>query len=190
MHRIGVFGGSFNPIHLGHLAVAQAVIHQNLVDEVWLMVSPQNPLKQAATDLAAEQDRLALARLAVKNCNNVFVSDFEMQLPRPSYTWRTMEALQEKYIEQRFSLIIGADNWLNFNRWAHHEALLAAYPLLVYPREGYPISADTLPPSVHLIDAPLFPFSSTSIRESIKNGASVEQQIPTSILTAAEKLYQ
>lgn len=190
MRRIGVFGGSFNPIHLGHLAVAQAVIHQNLVDEVWLMVSPQNPLKQAATDLAPEQDRLALARLAVKDCSNVFVSDFEMLLPRPSYTWRTMEALQEKYLEQRFSLIIGADNWLNFNRWAQHEALLAAYPLLVYPREGYPISADTLPPSVHLIDAPLFPFSSTTIRESIKNGASVEQQIPTSILTAAKTLYQ
>lgn len=190
MHRIGVFGGSFNPIHLGHLAVAQAVIHQNLVDEVWLMVSPQNPLKQAATDLAAEQDRLALARLAVKDCSNVFVSDFEMQLPRPSYTWHTMEALQKKYPEQRFSLIIGADNWLNFNRWAQYEELLAAYPLLVYPREGYPISADTLPPSVHLIDAPLFPFSSTSIRESIRNGTSVEQQIPTSILAAAKTLYQ
>lgn len=190
MRRIGVFGGSFNPIHLGHLAVAQAVIHQNLVDEVWLMVSPQNPLKQAATDLAAEQDRLALARLAVKDCSNVFVSDFEMQLPRPSYTWRTMEALQEKYPEQRFSLIIGADNWLNFNRWEQYEELLAAYPLLVYPRKGYPISTDTLPPSVHLIDAPLFPFSSTSIRESIRNGTSVEQQIPTSILAAAKTLYQ
>jgi len=190
MRRIGVFGGSFNPIHLGHLAVAQAVIHQNLVDEVWLMVSPQNPLKQTATDLAAEQDRLTLARLAVKDCSNGFVSDFEMQLPRPSYTWRTMEALQKQYPQQQFSLIIGADNWLNFNRWAQYEELLAAYPLLVYPRKGYPISADTLPPSVHLIDAPLFPFSSTSIRKSIKNGASVEQQIPTSILTAAEKLYQ
>ena len=100
MRRIGIFGGSFNPIHLGHLAVAQRVVDQGLVDEVWLMVSPQNPLKQAATDLAPEQDRLALARQAVEDFPHIVAADFEMQLPRPSYTWRTMEALRHHYPEK------------------------------------------------------------------------------------------
>lgn len=99
MRRIGIFGGSFNPIHVGHLAVAQKVIDQGLVDEVWLMVSPQNPLKQTASDLAPEQDRLALTRAAVEDFPHIVAADFEMQLPRPSYTWRTMEALRQHYPE-------------------------------------------------------------------------------------------
>jgi nicotinate-nucleotide adenylyltransferase len=189
MQRIGIFGGSFNPIHLGHLAVARKVIEQGLVDEVWLMVSPQNPLKQAATDLIPEQDRLALARQAVEDCPRILASDFEMQLPLPSYTWRTMEALRERYPNYAFSLIIGADNWVNFSRWAHHEALLAEYPLLVYPREGYPIASETLPSSVHIIDAPLFPFSSTSIRNLLADGKDVEKMIPACIIDAAQRLY-
>lgn len=189
MRRIGIFGGSFNPIHLGHLAVAQRVIDQGLVDEVWLMVSPQNPLKQAATDLAPEQERLALARQAVEDFPKIIASDFEMQLPRPSYTWRTMQALRQQYPEYAFSLIIGADNWVNFSRWAHHDDLLAEYPLLVYPREGNPIFPETLPPTVHIIDAPLFLFSSTNIRARLAAGEDVKEMIPACIIDAAQRIY-
>lgn len=189
MRRIGIFGGSFNPIHVGHLAVAQKVIDQGLVDEVWLMVSPQNPLKQTASDLAPEQDRLVLTRAAVEDFPHIVAADFEMQLPRPSYTWRTMEALRQHYPEHAFSLIIGADNWVNFSRWAHHDDLLAEYPLLVYPREGYPISPETLPTTVQLIDAPLFPFSSTNIRARLSTGEDVEEMLPHCIIEAAQHIY-
>ena len=189
MQRIGIFGGSFNPIHVGHLAVAQKVIDQGLVDEVWLMVSPQNPLKQTASDLAPEQDRLALTRAAVEDFPHIVAADFEMQLPRPSYTWRTMEALRQHYPEHAFSLIIGADNWVNFSRWAHHDDLLAEYPLLFDPREVYPISPETLPTTVQLIDAPLFPFSSTNIRARLSTGEDVEEMLPHCITEAAQHIY-
>lgn len=189
MRRIGIFGGSFNPIHLGHIAVAQQVLKEGWVDEVWLMVSPQNPLKQAATDLAPETVRLAMAQTAVRDFEGIRVSDFEMSLPRPSYTWRTLEALCEAHPDCTFSLIIGADNWVNFSKWAHHEELLARYPLLVYPREGYPIDEKVLPASVHVVHAPLFPQSSTSIRERIQRGDSVDQLIPSCIVERAVQVY-
>lgn len=189
MRRIGIFGGSFNPIHLGHLAVAQKVIADDWVDEVWLMVSPQNPLKQSATDLATETARLALAREAVRDYSHILVSDFELHLPKPSYTWRTMKALRERHSDCTFSLIIGADNWENFSRWARHEDLLEKHTLLVYPREDYVIDQSTLPPTVHLVDAPLFPQHSTNIRQRIKEGLTVEHLLPPSIIASATKLY-
>lgn len=188
MQRIGIFGGSFNPIHEGHLAVAQSIIAAHQVDEVWLMISPQNPLKQAS-ELAPEALRFAMAQRAVQNIPHLRVSDFEWQLPRPSFTWRTMEALRSSYPELAFSLIIGADNWHNFSRWAKHEQLLQEYPLWVYPREGYPIDATSLPNGVQLIDAPLFPYSSTDIRERLQQGRCTRGMLPEEITELAKTVY-
>jgi nicotinate-nucleotide adenylyltransferase len=114
--RVAIYGGSFNPIHRGHLAVAQCAVEQGAADEVWLMVSPQNPLK-AADGLMDEQVRLLLAQRATRNLPAVRVSDFEFHLPRPSYTWRTLSALQQHYPDCRFTLLVGSDNWALFPRW-------------------------------------------------------------------------
>ena len=187
-HAVGIFGGSFDPVHRGHLALVQYLLAQGVVEEVWLMVSPLNPLK-SSFHLSPDDVRLDMARTAAAEVPGLRVSDFEMHLPRPSYTWRTLRALRAAYPATEFSLIIGADNWVNFSRWAHHDDLLAEYPLLVYPREGYPISPETLPTTVQLIDAPLFPFSSTNIRARLSTGEDVEEMLPHCIIEAAQHIY-
>ena len=132
--RTAIFGGSFNPIHRGHIALADFVVQGGWTDEVWLLVSPQNPLK-AAAGLLPEQLRLALAQQATGNYDRIKVSDFEFHLPRPSFTYKTLAALRESHPDRSFQILIGADNWSCFNRWARHEELLRDYELLVYPRQ-------------------------------------------------------
>ena len=134
MKRIGIFGGSFNPIHLGHTALAAYICEQGLVDEVWLMVSPQNPLKLDLT-LLDEQERLTMARLAVVPYPTLRACDFEFTLPRPSYTYHTLQALREAYPDHEFSLIIGEDNWQCFDRWYRGEDIARKTPIIVYPRD-------------------------------------------------------
>lgn len=190
--RIGIFGGSFNPLHLGHIALAQAAIKQQLVDEVWLFVSPLNPLKVNKT-LLPEEDRLRLAEKALKGTEGVKASDFEFHLERPSYTWKTLEALETAYPEHTFSLIIGGDNWAIFDRWVKADLMRARYNIYVYPREGSPILPDSegrMPSAV--IDAPLYPFSSTDIRNAIANGAPDEvlaTMLPETIIEDCRRLY-
>jgi nicotinate-nucleotide adenylyltransferase len=134
MKRIGLFGGSFNPIHLGHTALAAYICEQGLVDEVWLLVSPQNPLKQDLT-LLDENERLHMARLAVAPYPMLKACDFEFSLPRPSYTYHTLQALRKAYPDHEFSLIIGEDNWQCFGRWYRGEDIARETPIIVYPRE-------------------------------------------------------
>ena len=162
--RIGIFGGSFNPIHYGHVAVARGVLASGLVDEVWLMVSPRNPLKREA-DLMPNRRRLSLARKAVEGIDGVKVSDFEMHLPVPSYTYLTLRRLREEYPDAAFSLVIGADNWLAFSRWAHPEEILLTTPIIIYPRRDSDIDPSTLPEGVTLLEMPLYDISSTQIRQ-------------------------
>ena len=133
--KVGLFGGSFDPVHRGHLALAQYLLECGAVEEVWLMVSPLNPLKSGA-QLSPDAERLEMARLAAADVPGVVVSDFELHLPRPSYTWRTLRTLREAHPDIEFSLIVGADNWLVFDRWQHPEEILAHHRLLVYPRPG------------------------------------------------------
>lgn len=177
--RIAVFGGSFNPVHRGHVALAKAVLEHGLADEVWLMVSPHNPLKPAA-GLLPEELRLRWARAAVADCPGVEASDFEFHLPRPSFTWNTLGALRTEYPDKVFALLIGADNWLAFPRWAHAEDILANYPLIVYPRPEYPLP-QSLPPSVKVLEAPLLPVSSTEIREAARRGKPLGKWIPAGL---------
>ncbi|MCI6823426.1 MAG: nicotinate-nucleotide adenylyltransferase [Bacteroidales bacterium] len=191
MKRTAVFGGSFNPVHLGHLNLAKEILRQDLADEVWLMVSPHNPLKEQA-DLLDEQTRLRLTRLACTAVPGVFASDEEFSLPRPSYTWKTLDALRSKYPDRAFFLVIGGDNWQLFQRWARADYIIANYPIIVYPRPGYDLDEQVLPPSVRVLrSVPLFPYSSTEVRAALRSGADVSAMVPPEIEKAIklEKLY-
>lgn len=185
--RVALFGGSFNPIHRGHVALAEAAVAGGLADEVWLMVSPHNPLK-SAEGLMDEQQRLRWARAAVANSPHVAASDFEFHLPRPSYTWHTLTALRRAYPDKQFLLLIGADNWLSFPRWAHAADILASHELIVYPREGYPLP-EQLPRGLTLLQAPLLPISSTDIREAVRQGKSIAGWVPEGLEEEIARAY-
>ena len=169
--KIGIYGGSFNPVHFGHVGLARWVIENTDLDELWLMVSPNNPLKPAGI-LAPEEERLVAVREAVKDIPHVIASDFEFALPRPSYTANTLRALQAAYPQHEFTLIIGEDNIAIFPKWREYEYILANYRVFVYPRRG---NSQTIKPSnyqtfnsknlVFLSSAPLFDISSTQIRQ-------------------------
>lgn len=181
MRRVGIFGGSFNPVHWGHVRLAEWIVRHGWADEVWLMVSPCNPLKAQAA-LLPETERLAMARLAADEVAGVRASDFEFSLPRPSYTWRTLEALRAAYPTASFSLIIGADNWLHFDRWVRPGDIRAHHRLLVYPRPDYPLDVSTLPEGVDLLGAPVYDVSSTRIRQLLHEGAAVDGLVPAAVL--------
>ncbi len=180
--RVGVFGGSFNPIHNGHIGLAKWFVDKDFVDEVWLMVSPQNPLKNFA-GLQSEEERLYLAQLATEGVEGVRASDFEFSLPRPSYTWRTLMELKRAYPNETFSLIIGADNWTLFSKWKNYLQILESFRILIYPRENYQVEHESLPDSVtYVSNAPQYPYSSTEIRESLQAGGDVADKIPLEVL--------
>lgn len=181
MKRVALFGGSFNPIHLGHLALAREVVSRGLADETWLMVSPHNPLKPSA-DLLDETLRFEMACIATADQPAVRASDFEFSLPRPSFTWRTLEALRLSHPDTQFALLVGADNWACFNRWARYEEILQSTPIIIYPREGYEIEEIKLPAGVTLLNPErLYPFSSTDIRCALREGVDVGQMLPPAV---------
>lgn len=164
--KTGIYGGSFNPIHLGHTTLGRWLVHEGYLDELWFLVSPHNPLKPA-TDLLEDRARLHLAHLAVEEDPRLRVSDFEFRLPRPSYMVHTLEALRVTYPEREFVLVIGADNWQRFPQWYRAGEILRHHRLLVYPRPGYPVDAAALPPGITLVGSPLLDISSTQIRQAI-----------------------
>ena len=169
--RIGIYRGSFNPIHKGHTELAASIVQQGLVDELWLLVSPLNPLKQGETsDIAEYEHRLSMARLATEDIEGVKVSDFEKNLPLPSYTITTLGELHKAYPEHEFVLVIGADNWERFPRWYHAQEIIDTYSILIYRRPGCEMDETLLPLSVQVVDTPLYDISSTEIRESVKKG--------------------
>ena len=137
--RTGVFSGSFNPIHIGHLALANYLCEYGEVDEVWFLVTPQNPFKQKA-ELLGDDLRLEMVRRAVAGYPRFVASDFEFRLPRPSYTVNTLHHLAEAYPDREFYLIIGADNWASFAQWKSPEEILAHHHLLIYPRRPYEVA--------------------------------------------------
>lgn len=178
--NIGIFGGSFNPIHIGHLALANYLCEYGEVDEVWFLVSPHNPLKERG-DLWPDELRLKLVQLAIDGYEKFKASDFEFHLPRPSYMVNTLRALRESYPEHTFTLIIGSDNWEVFPRWYKYDELLAENQLVIYPRLDYPIDEEALPPNVRLVDTPLLEISSTFIRQALKEGKDVRYFLPMKV---------
>lgn len=187
--RTGIYGGSFNPIHNGHLAVAREIRRRAALDEVWLMVSPQNPLKQVS-DLLPDEQRLDMTRRAVEGEEGLVACDFEFHLPRPSYTWHTLTALSRDFPNREFVLLIGADNWAVFDRWYRGEDIVRQYEVVIYPREGSPVDAGALPENVRLVETPLHDVSSTQVRQLIREGRDISQLVPESIRAMAEQFYR
>lgn len=185
----GIFGGSFNPIHMGHIGLARDILRLTHLREVWFLVSPLNPFKQQAGDLIADRLRFDMVRRALAQEPGLVASDYEFGLPRPSYTWQTLSHLREDYPERLFTLIIGADNWLAFDRWAHPDDILRHHPVIVYPREGCPIDRASLPPRVTLVDTGLYPVSSTAVRHRVAHGQSVDGLVPPAIIPMVEQCY-
>lgn len=190
MRRIGLFGGSFNPIHNGHIGLAKHILDIAKLDEVWFMVSPLNPLKADNDDLLDDVKRLELTRMALENEPLLHASDFEFHLPKPSYTWQTLQSLSAEFRETEFHLIIGADNWQLFPRWYRADDIIRNYHIIVYPRRGFPVDTDTLPKTVHFVNTPLYPISSTEVRKCIRENRSVSHLIPHSIVRKAELYYK
>lgn len=164
--RTGIYGGSFNPIHLGHVSLAKALAESSLVDEMWLLVSPQNPFK-ANANLLDDETRLRLTRLAVSDVPGVEVCDREFFLPRPSYMFNTLTALSREHPDREFVLVIGADNWERFPDWYRSSDILAAYRVIIYPRPGFVLP--DVPKGITIADTPLLDVSSTAIRRRIAN---------------------
>ena len=182
--RVGLFGGSFNPIHNAHIALASTICEQARLDEVWFMVSPQNPLKQAQ-DLLDENERYEMVKLALESQAKILkASNYEFHLERPSYTWKTLRALKQDFPQHEFSLIIGGDNWVRFPRWAHNEEILANHHIYIYPREDSDINEASLPQNVHLVHTPKINITSTMLREMIKNGKDITPFVPDAVAKA------
>lgn len=187
MKHIVVFSGSFNPIHVGHLLLANYVAAFTDCDEVWLMVSPHNPLKESSC-LPDAALRFRWVQLALAHHPQIVASDFELSLPQPSYTLRTLDALQYAYPNDRFSLLIGADNWLVFDQWKDYKRLIDRYSLLIYPRVSASIDESSLPVSVKMLSAPLVDLSSTMIRHAIGAGKDMRFFVPLHVWNEIERL--
>ncbi|GAA5025934.1 putative nicotinate-nucleotide adenylyltransferase [Marivirga lumbricoides] len=187
---VGLFFGSFNPIHVGHLIIANTMLEEKAVNEVWFIVSPQNPFKKQNT-LAHEFDRMDLVEAAIADHFSMKASDIEFHMPKPSYTADTLAYLTDKYPEVEFKLIIGQDNLKNFPKWKNHEVILNQYGLLVYPRPNAKTSPLEQHKNVKFIEAPQMDISATFIRKSIKNNRSVKYLVPDAVLERinAKKLF-
>ncbi len=186
--KIGLFFGSFNPIHVGHLIIANVIVDNTDCKEIWFIVSPQNPLKSSKS-LAHEQDRYDLVKAAIDDQYQFRVSDVEFSMPKPSYTIDTLTYLSEKHPDKDFVLVVGSDNLKSFPKWKNHDKILEHFGLLVYPRP-----CATGPPlldhkRVELLDVPVLNISATFIRRLIKEGKSVNYLLPTSVINIIDKRH-
>ena len=186
--RTAIFGGSFDPVHSGHVALARAVRDNDLADEVWFLVTPLNPHKQG-NNLTDEGKRLAMVRLAIADEPGIVASDFEFHLPRPSYTINTLDALQKAFPDREFLLLMGADNWQKIDRWYKGDEIVSRFGVIVYPRGDE--TAPFLPDNVKLLQAPLYDISSTEIRHAISVGEDASQWLHSDVVKYIKenKLY-
>lgn len=188
---IGIYGGSFDPIHTGHAIVANFVAQCGVVDEVWLTVSRRNPLKPQST-VAGEEQRAAMARIVARKCKNVRVSEIEFQLPTPSYTIDTLRELRRIHPEHEFRIIIGSDSLEGFHRWKESDAIRKEFGVIVYPRPGYPLRGEEPGGIKYLTGAPEFSVSSSLIREYVASGWDINYFVPTDVCEyiTENKLYR
>jgi len=178
--KIGLFFGSFNPVHVGHLIIANYMATQTDLDRVWLVVSPHNPLKPKKT-LARDYDRLHLVRLGIGDNPLLEASNVEFSLPKPSYTVDTLAFLREKYPDREFALIMGGDNLATLDQWKNYEQLLTGYDIYVYRRPGIELGPFASHPRVRICDAPLLDISATYIRDCLRQGQSVRYLVPDAV---------
>ncbi|MCH8231043.1 MAG: nicotinate-nucleotide adenylyltransferase [Bacteroidetes bacterium] len=189
--KVGLFFGSFNPIHTGHLIIAGIMVETTDIDKVWFVVSPQNPLKRSKS-LLHEFDRLDMVRAAIYDNYNLEVSDVEFRMPKPSYTIDTMTYLAEKHPDKRFVLIIGEDNLKTFPKWKNHNIIIENFEVYVYPRPKSVDSDLKTHPKVRMVEAPMIDISATFIRKCIKQNRSVKYLVPDSVeaMIRSKKFYQ
>ncbi|WP_018616083.1 nicotinate (nicotinamide) nucleotide adenylyltransferase [Segetibacter koreensis] len=183
--KIGLYFGSFNPIHVGHLIIANFVAQYSDIRQVWFVVSPQNPLKKSST-LLNEYDRLYMVQAAIENNVRFRASDVEFKLPRPSYTIDTLTYLKEKYPENEFTVILGSDSLQNISKWKNSELLLKNYSFNVYQRPGFELATSS-EKNIHFLTAPLLDISSTYIRKAVQEGKSIQYLVPDKVLEEIER---
>lgn len=171
--KIGLFFGSFNPIHIGHLIIAQHFINFTDIYQLWFVVSPHNPLKQK-NQLLQDHHRLAMVKIAIDNNPKLRACDIEFGLPQPSYTIDTLAYLEEQYPQYDFALIMGSDNWQNIHKWKNYQQLMEKYHILVYPRPEHEVSLPELSHKIKIVNAPLLEISSSHIRQLILEGKSIQ----------------
>ena len=183
MKKIGLFFGSFNPIHIGHLILANYILENSDMDELWFVVSPQNPFKDKKS-LLTDHNRLDMVQLAVKNYPKMRASNVEYSLPKPSYTIDTLTYLKEKYPNYSFALIMGEDNLDSLPKWKNAEKLMSDYQIIVYPRtfEGEKKDSEYLQhENISMVNAPIIELSATEIRNMIKEGKNVRPMLPPEV---------
>jgi len=180
--KVGLYFGTFNPIHVGHLIIANHIVENSDLDQLWMVVTPHNPLKKKS-GLLADYHRLQMVHLATEDYDKIIPSDIEFKLPQPNYTVNTLAHLQEKFPQHEFSLIMGEDNLKSLKKWKNYELILNDYQLYVYPR----ISTDEVPeeflnhPNIHKVNAPIIELSSTFIRNGIKEQKNIKPMLDAKV---------
>jgi nicotinate-nucleotide adenylyltransferase len=174
--KIGLFFGSFNPVHIGHLIIANHILNESNLQRIWFIISPQNPFKQSKT-LLNEYDRFYLAQKAVEENDKLKVIDIEFSLPKPSYTVHTLAYLKEKYPSYSFTIIMGSDSFQNLDKWKNSEMIITNYPIIIYQRPNFEVD-NKLYASITIMQAPLLEISATHIRELIARGKSIKYLVP------------
>jgi len=184
--KIGLFFGSFNPVHVGHMIIANFMIEHSDLDSIWMVVSPQNPHKRKRS-LASEYDRLHMVNLAIGDLTTIKASDVEFRLPKPSYTIDTLAHLSEKYPKKEFSLIMGGDNLSSFHKWKNYEMILERHQIFVYQRPSYELGPLAEHDKVTMLDAPLLSISASYIRQQIKDGKSIKYLVTEPVREELDK---
>ena len=189
--KVGLFFGSFNPIHIGHLIISNTIYEYTDMDEIWFVVSPLNPLKRHSKSLIHEFDRIDMVERAIEDQPHFKALDIEFHLPRPNYTINTLVHLEEKYPDHEFKLIIGEDNLANFTRWKNYKVILENYGLIVYPRPDTTESPIKNHPHVRMVNAPRIDISASFIRKSVSLGKSIKYLVPDPVneFIKERKLY-
>jgi nicotinate-nucleotide adenylyltransferase len=183
--KIGLYFGSFNPVHIAHLIIASHLLNETDIEKIWFVVSPQNPFKEEKS-LLNEYHRLHLVKSAIQDDNRMKASDIEFNLPKPSYTTSTLAYLKEKHPEHQFCIIMGGDSFQNLHKWKNYEVIVKDYDVYVYNRPGFEIN-NTLDAKLHVVDAPLLQLSATQIRKYIKEGKSIRYLVPENVREEIEK---
>jgi nicotinate-nucleotide adenylyltransferase len=178
---IGILGGSFNPVHIGHLMLASYLSQFGRLDAVWLTLSPLNPLKAASNELLSDMQRLKMLQIATAEAHGVGVCDIELSMPRPSFTIDTLRLLARRYPRRRFKLIIGSDNWRIFDKWRDYEAILDEFGVIVYPRPGYEIETPIYESRAEFFNAPMTNLSSTFVRHALAKGGDMNFFLPPGV---------